>query len=77
LIQSFEQHQLTHFVDLRVGRGLQLGTTLGFHRGNLLTEKRVMAYTRSTGNADLGAPATHPQPQGIELLGQLRQARHP
>src|SRR5262245_13005264 len=39
----FELHQLPYFVDPRVGRGVQLGTTLCFHRGNLLTEKRVMS----------------------------------
>src|SRR5262249_28338496 len=38
----FEPHQLASLVEPRVGRGLQLGTTLGFHRGNRLTEKRVL-----------------------------------
>src|SRR5215471_6592284 len=39
----FELHHLASLVDPRVGRGLQRGTTRGFHRGNRLTEKRVMS----------------------------------
>ena len=43
---AFEQHQLAHLVDMRVGRGLQLGLTLCFHFCNLRTEKGVM-HTRA------------------------------
>src|SRR6516164_9060164 len=63
---------------MRVGRGLQLGTTLRFHRGDLLTEKRVMgihAEHATTETRRQRRPV--PQAYRLELLGQLGQARHP
>ena len=63
---------------LRVGRGLQLGTTLRFHLGNLLTEKRVMGiHPQHPTTQTRRNRRPIPQPQRLELLGQLGQARHP
>ena len=59
-------------------REWELGTTLGFHRGNLLTEKRVMGiHPQHPTTQARRYQRPIPQAQRLALLGQLGQARHP